>query len=87
MHQWLNRLRHPLGPGALTPNLSKQEFLETLREAIESTPHIRGVNNHMGSQLTALPKQMVWLMEELARQNLYFVDSRTHGQYRGGRYS
>ncbi len=67
----------PLGPGGLTIEMNKQDFLKTLRQALKATPHVRGVNNHMGSQLTTLPKQMKWLMEELAIQNLYFVDSRT----------
>lgn len=72
-----NQQLQPLGPGGLTLEMNKQDFLKTLRNALKATPHVRGVNNHMGSQLTTLPKQMKWLMEELAIQNLYFVDSRT----------
>jgi len=72
-----NLLRQPLGPGALTSEMNKTDFIETLRAAIAATPHLRGVNNHMGSQLTQMPRQMMWLMEELGRQNLYFIDSRT----------
>jgi polysaccharide deacetylase 2 family uncharacterized protein YibQ len=73
----LNRL--PLGPGALTTAMSEQDFRSALSAAIASTPHIRGVNNHMGSELTALRRPMEWLMQELHGRQLYFVDSRTTG--------
>ncbi|MFV0477792.1 MAG: divergent polysaccharide deacetylase family protein [Parahaliea sp.] len=67
----------PLGRGALTPALSHQQFNDTLRASLASIPFVRGVNNHMGSALTQRHTQMRWLMVELARQHLYFVDSRT----------
>jgi polysaccharide deacetylase 2 family uncharacterized protein YibQ len=68
--------QHP-GTGALTLDLSEAEFRATLNAAILQLPHVQGVNNHMGSELTQHPRQMVWLMDELKRQGLYFVDSRT----------
>lgn len=66
------------GPGALTPNMSEAELREALARALGTVPHIRGVNNHMGSELTASPEPMRWLMGALREQGLYFVDSRTH---------
>ncbi|MEQ8803857.1 divergent polysaccharide deacetylase family protein [Haliea sp.] len=70
--------QRPLGPGALTAELSETEFRSTLQEALAGVPHAVGVNNHMGSELTRQRKQMQWLMTLLAEQNLYFVDSRTN---------
>lgn len=70
----------PLGPGALTPELSEQEFKSTLAANIRHVPHIRGINNHMGSDLTQRSRQMNWVMQELNEQQLYFVDSRTSGK-------
>ncbi len=67
----------PLGPGALTPIMNRQEFLETLRRNLVSIPHVKGLNNHMGSLLTQLREPMTWLARELKQQDLYFVDSRT----------
>ncbi|MCK5880953.1 MAG: divergent polysaccharide deacetylase family protein [Sinobacterium sp.] len=68
-----------LGPGALTEDLSKDEFLRVLNEDIDNIPHIVGVNNHMGSSLTTQKKQMSWVMATLKQRELYFIDSLTHG--------
>lgn len=67
----------PLGTGGLTPELSRQEFQDTISAALETVPHVRGINNHMGSELTQRREQMAWLMQDLRWQDLYFVDSRT----------
>ncbi len=67
----------PLEPGALTSDLSRDAFRETLQNALASLPQARGLNNHMGSDLTQRRRQMAWLMQELRARDLYFVDSRT----------
>ena len=66
-----------LGAGGLTAEMSRGEFDQALAQALDAVPHVRGVNNHMGSELTQLPMQMGWLMQALLRRDLYFVDSRT----------
>ncbi len=48
-----------------------------LASDLDNTPHVKGVSNHMGSQLTSMRAPMEWFMAELAVRNLYFVDSRT----------
>ncbi|MCR8923032.1 divergent polysaccharide deacetylase family protein [Dasania sp. GY-MA-18] len=65
------------GPGELAPNLNEQQFTSRLQQNLEAIPHVTGLNNHMGSLLTQMPKPMAWLMAELKRQQLYFLDSRT----------
>jgi polysaccharide deacetylase 2 family uncharacterized protein YibQ len=75
-----NRHNYPLGRGALVSNMEQAEFLKVLRNNLASIPHIKGVNNHMGSLLTEQATPMAWLMAELQRQQLYFVDSRTTAQ-------
>ncbi len=71
--------RSDLGYGALTLELTQTEFQESVQVSIDSVPHARGVNNHMGSLLTQHPGHMSWLMEVLSSRgdNLYFVDSKT----------
>lgn len=68
----------PLGRGALTPEMSEADFRKTLLAAIADIPFVQGVNNHMGSKLTTLGQPMQWVMSELKRQELFFVDSRTN---------
>ncbi len=66
-----------LGEGALTQNLSKEEFELVLQDSINSIPHVIGVNNHMGSLLTQNDEAMNWVMQVVQKNNLFFVDSRT----------
>jgi len=71
-----------LGAGALTLELTQKQFQSSVQISIDSVPHARGVNNHMGSLLTQHPGHMSWLMEVLSSRsdNLYFVDSKTTPQ-------
>jgi polysaccharide deacetylase 2 family uncharacterized protein YibQ len=69
---------HSHTPGTLKLHMTHHEFVSQLEENIDSIPHIKGINNHMGSLLTRHPGHMDWLMTALAaRGNLYFVDSKT----------
>lgn len=67
----------PLGPGALTSGMDRATFVEVLQANLAAVPHARGLNNHMGSLLTEQVEPMSWLMAELHRSGLFFIDSRT----------
>ncbi|MCD8497317.1 MAG: divergent polysaccharide deacetylase family protein [Alphaproteobacteria bacterium] len=70
--------RLDMGPIALRNNMGEKEFREELRTKIlPSFEGYIGINNHMGSRLTQNPKAMGWLMEELKKRDLAFVDSVT----------
>jgi len=69
-----------LGKGALVSGMEEAAFLTTLRQDLNTIPHLKGVNNHMGSRLTQESEPMQWLMAELRPRGLYFVDSRTSAQ-------
>ncbi|PUA28182.1 MAG: hypothetical protein B0W54_17025 [Cellvibrio sp. 79] len=75
-----NHHRYPLGRGGLVSGMKKAEFLAVLRQNLANIPYVKGVNNHMGSQLTEQTEPMRWLMHELQSRRLYFVDSRTSAQ-------
>ncbi len=65
------------GPGAVLVAMKEQEIRATVRAALNSVPHVVGVNNHMGSRATADLRTMTWVMQELAARGLAFIDSRT----------
>jgi polysaccharide deacetylase 2 family uncharacterized protein YibQ len=66
-----------LGAGGLDVGMSPLDISDSLRRSLQSIPHVRGVNNHMGSLLTQKRELMMPVMAELRRYPLYFVDSRT----------
>lgn len=65
------------GPGALLTSMGPDELLRVLEEDLRAVPHITGVNNHMGSRLTARSEQMYQVFSVLKRRGLFFIDSRT----------
>jgi polysaccharide deacetylase 2 family uncharacterized protein YibQ len=66
------------GPGALTLDMTRDEFIQTIDADLDAIPYASGVNNHMGSLMTQHPGDMRWLMQEINRHgDLFFVDSRT----------
>jgi polysaccharide deacetylase 2 family uncharacterized protein YibQ len=82
LHQPMQALNgEAMGPGGLSLYMTHEAFVNTLRANLESVPHARGLNNHMGSLLTRHPGQMAWLMDALQEHGgLFFVDSTTTSQ-------
>lgn len=78
LHVPMSTVQHrKLDTGGLTEDMSQQEFETTLTDNLASIPHVRGLNNHMGSELTQHAQPMQWLMATLAQKELFFIDSRT----------
>ena len=65
------------GPYAWHPGIPIEELARRLDAALAKVPYAAGINNHMGSRMTAQREPMAWLMGELQRRHLFFVDSRT----------
>ncbi len=65
------------GPGALLSSMTPDQLLEEVERNLKAVPYVRGVNNHMGSRLTADPDRMNQVFSALRRHGLFFVDSRT----------
>lgn len=65
------------GPNALLSRLTPDEMLRRAVWAFDRVPGAVGMNNHMGSRLTAQPAAMRLVLEEARRRGLLFVDSRT----------
>lgn len=78
----------PLDPAAMGGIESSEAFLladdtpEQLRAklitALTRVPEASGVNNHMGSRLSADTESMAAIMPTLHERGLYFLDSRTN---------
>lgn len=66
-----------LGPGGLTNDMSEVQIKQQLQAAFNSIPFAKGANNHMGSLLTQMDDPMLWVMQSLKQQQLFFVDSVT----------
>lgn len=65
------------GPGALTLGMGEERMRTATRKALAAVPGATGVNNHMGSVLSADASSMRTVLGELAPRGLFFVDSRT----------
>lgn len=65
------------GPYAWHPGLPIEELARRLDGALLKVPFAAGINNHMGSRMTAQRDAMAWLMGNLQGRELFFVDSRT----------
>lgn len=67
-----------LDTGGITARQNEHEVRRRVQAAIAAVPHAVGLNNHMGSQITADPSIMGWIMDEVRRTPLFFIDSMTH---------
>jgi uncharacterized protein len=68
------------GPGTLLLSMTPDQMIRQLKENLKALPHVKGVNNHMGSKMTAESSQMYQIFTILKKRGLYFVDSRTTAQ-------
>ena len=65
------------GPGTLLSSMTPDELIRQLKENLDTMPGVKGVNNHMGSKLTAESAQMYQIFSVLKQRGLFFIDSRT----------
>lgn len=63
--------------GMITADMSEAEVITVLEKDLDQVPYIQGVNNHMGSKITANSKLMNIILERLKERDLFFIDSRT----------
>jgi hypothetical protein len=65
------------GPGTLLTSMTPDQLIQQLEKNLDAVPSIKGVNNHMGSKMTAASSQMYQIFSVLKQRNLFFIDSRT----------
>lgn len=80
LHQPMEPQEYPSvnpGPGALLSSMTADELIAQLERNLDGLPGVRGVNNHMGSQLTTESSRMYQVFSVIKKRNLYFIDSRS----------
>ena len=70
-------LHLPMEPLEYPDIMTPDQLTRQLEKDLDAVPFIRGVNNHMGSKMTAESRQMYQIFSILKKRGLYFVDSRT----------
>lgn len=73
------------GPGALRLGMGREELREKTLAALGQVHGAVGVNNHMGSGLSADEGSMEAILDVLAGRKLFFLDSRTSAESVGYR--
>ncbi len=65
------------GPHAILERLDTRRIAARTEQAIAAVPGAVGLNNHMGSKITADESAMRAVLGVVARHGLFFLDSRT----------
>ena len=65
--------------GMIDSNMNQGEVIKSVELCLAQVPYVIGVNNHMGSKITASEIFMRIILEKLKEKNLFFIDSRTTG--------
>lgn len=73
------------GPGALRLGMTPEQLRQATLAALQEVPGAVGVNNHMGSGLSADERSMSTILGVLGARGLFFLDSRTSAQSVGYR--
>lgn len=68
------------GQGALLTSMTPDQLISQLTLNLAAVPGVTGVNNHMGSRMTAVSNQMNQIFSILKKKGLFFIDSRTCSQ-------
>jgi polysaccharide deacetylase 2 family uncharacterized protein YibQ len=71
------------GPGTLLTSMSPDELIAQLDDNLNTLPDVKGINNHMGSRMTAESSQMYQIFSVLKKRGLFFIDSRTTAESLG----
>jgi polysaccharide deacetylase 2 family uncharacterized protein YibQ len=66
--------------GLIRTGMGVEEIRSLVSGELDRIPHVRGVNNHMGSKVTADAEMMRAILEPVRERGLFFLDSRTTGR-------
>lgn len=66
--------------GMIATSMTDEEISAAVKAALQAIPGAQGINNHMGSKASADTRVMQHVLNEVAQEGLFFVDSRTSAQ-------
>jgi len=66
------------GRGAIVSSFNEAQIRSAVTAALQEVPFVSGVNNHMGSKITANRTLMYPVLSIVKKEGLFFIDSRTH---------
>ncbi len=69
--------RYSLEQDTVLAGMDRGDIQNILQKDLAQIPHVRGVNNHMGSKATEDTAVMQVLMEVLKKEGLFYIDSHT----------
>lgn len=72
--------KQPLEVDTLFPSMDERQIERIINNAVERVPYAIGVNNHMGSLMTADLAGMQRVMKALSNSAFFFLDSKTIGK-------
>lgn len=72
--------KQPLEKDTLKPTMTAAEIEHILDQAVTKVPYAKGINNHMGSAMTADLTAMQHVMKTLEKHHFFFLDSVTTGK-------
>ncbi|MCF8110381.1 MAG: divergent polysaccharide deacetylase family protein [Desulfobacteraceae bacterium] len=65
------------GAGALLSEMTADERIRLIKKHLDALPHVKGVNNHMGSRMSENSAHMNQILSVLKKRGLYYIDSLT----------
>lgn len=65
------------GPDALLTKMDERQIKAIINKDLKMVPGVSGVNNHMGSYFTEREDKMSYVLKELKKRGLFYLDSRT----------
>jgi polysaccharide deacetylase 2 family uncharacterized protein YibQ len=77
MQSTANDIPSWLGPNPVRVDHSNEKIKEIVSESIDSIPHVKGVNIHMGSMASEDQRVMQAVAEAIKEKNLFLIDSKT----------
>ncbi|MFH1092943.1 MAG: divergent polysaccharide deacetylase family protein [Candidatus Omnitrophota bacterium] len=72
-----NAEKQSLEKNTIFTSMSIAEIENIIKDAMDSVPNLKGINNHMGSKATENEYVLNILFDQIKKKNLYFLDSYT----------